>query len=168
MKGAIRLIKILNWKQIKGVAGFFFSHPLLFLTSVSATANCLRICDRIFGKAHHLDSRANAFRHALWNMMIMRNARVLEKDCNKVLQWTENLTDWHEAFSPNRELAKTMDLHNNATGRAVFMQNFREKKVKNTQLTQALLPLLKSAGQIVRVEDVHKFHGQLVYIKEEE
>ncbi|WP_224488337.1 DUF6973 domain-containing protein [Robertkochia flava] len=167
MKGSLKLLKILQWKQFKGVSGFFFRHPLLFLSAITATGQCLLICDRMFGKSHHKNNKANAFRHALWNMMLMRNAFVVEKNSEKVRSWVKSLTDWHETFSPNPPLARSMDLHNNAAGRQLYLQNFDRNGVKNSQLTQALLPLLKTARKINSTEELHRFPGELIYIKDE-
>ncbi len=66
----------------------------------------------------------------------------------KAEAWAKELTDWHEDFSPNRDLARVMDLHNNQTGRLLYREKFGKKPVKNEQITQALLPLLKDAKKL--------------------
>lgn len=44
-----------------------------------------------------------------------------EKDLDSIISWTKEITDWHEDFSPNKELARAMDLHNNFIGRELFL-----------------------------------------------
>ena len=43
------------------------------------------------------------------------------KDLDSIISWTKEITDWHEDFSPNKELARAMDLHNNFIGRELFL-----------------------------------------------
>ncbi|THD69416.1 hypothetical protein E7Z59_03560 [Robertkochia marina] len=148
MNAPLKLLRIIQWRQLKGVAGFFFRHPILFLSALPATWQCVSICDRKFGNTHHKDNKANAFRHALWNMLLVRNALLCCSNSMTSEAWAKELTDWHEDFSPNRDLARAMDLHNNQTGRLLYREKFGKKPVKNQQITQALLPLLKDAKKL--------------------
>ena len=166
MEGALKLLKILEWRQIKGVIGFFFRHPFLFTSAIPATWECVAICDQLFGKTHHKNNKANAFRHALWNMMLTRNALRFERDPDKALGWAKIITDWHEDFSPNDPLARSMDLHNNDTGRRLYRLKFADKRANNTQLTQALVPLLEKAVKIEHPNQVRDHHSRLVFIKD--
>lgn len=165
MSDLLRLFRIVQWRQLKGVTGFFFRHPFLFLSALPATLQCVSICDRLFGKTHHKDNKANAFRHALWNMLLVRNALKTGSSPKAAAGWAKELTDWHEDFSPNRELARAMDLHNNNTGRVLYREKFGIKQVKNQQITQALLPLLEDAVILKDPELITEHNPlQLVYL----
>ena len=166
MNGPLKLLRIVQWKQLKGVSGLFFRHPLLFISALPATWQCIEICDKLFGKAHHKHNKANAFRHALWNMMLIKFALRSGSSLKNAKIWAKKITDWHEDFSPNSREARAMDLHNNHAGRALYEINFGKKQVKNTQITQALLPLLNQAVIFKTTEDLKSIdHFQLVYLK---
>lgn len=165
MNGPLRLLRIVEWRQLKGVAGFFFRHPILFLSALPATWQCVSICDHKFGKTHHKDNKANAFRHALWNMLLVRNALLCGSTPVAAEAWAKQLTDWHEDFSPNRDLARAMDLHNNQLGRLLYHKKFGKKGVKNQQITQALLPLLEEAEKLEDSQKTMKHNPlQLLYL----
>lgn len=165
MNGPLRILQSLKWKQLKGVFGFFVRHPFLFCSALPATWQCIAICDRHFGKSHHRDNQANAFRHALWNMLLIKYAMTTGTTYPKADRWAKAFTDWHEDFSPNPETARAMDLHNNQAGRRLYEDHFKKNRVKNTQITQALLPLLKDAVRINTVSDLSQIHtNRLVYL----
>ena len=166
MNGPLRLLKIVQWKQLKGVIGFFFRHPFLLLSALPATWQCVGICDHLFGNTHHKHNKANAFRHALWNMLLMRNALKTGSSLEDATKWAQEFTDWHEDFSPNKEPARSMDFHNNAVGRLLYREKFNMKRVKNIQITQALLPLLEKAVLTENIEEVRSTPPtRLVFLK---
>lgn len=167
MKDRLRLLQIIEWRQLKGVARFFFRHPLLFSSAVLATTKCLAISHDLFGNTHHKDNKANAFRHALWNMLLVRYAMVFENDVKQAVRWARKLTDWHEDFSPNDPLARTMDLHNNRIGRDLYTRKFACKSPGSAQLTQALLPLLDSAIKMRFPQQATATTHVLLYITDE-
>lgn len=164
MEGRLQLVRIPNWKHIKGAARFFTRHPLLFGSALIATSTCMAICNAHFGDAHHRNNRANAFRHALWNMLLLRNALKYVQHSEKAYNWAETLTNWHEEANPNPPLAKAMDLHNNRIGRELFRQKFENEVPHNDQLTQALLPLLDQAVKITSPGNAEDIKKHLVYI----
>lgn len=165
MKQVLQLLRDLNGQKIKGAARFFTRHPLLFSSAIPATLRCIAICNRLFGKAHHKNNKTNAFRHALWNMLLMRNASGVVKTIEEASHWAEDLTLWHEdEFSPNPPLPRAMDLHNNRIGRELFGREFKNQSPDPDQITQALLPLLDQAVKIKATEDLKTLKDRLVYI----
>ena len=82
-----------------------------------ATRKTVAICDELYGKKHHKNGPENAFRHALWNVLVARRCMARGLSLRRSLAWTKTITDWHEDFSPNKPLARAMDLHNNQVGR---------------------------------------------------
>lgn len=98
-------------------------NPTYILPTLRATRQCLAVCDQYFGRQHHRNTPANAFRHALWNYYIARACYRGKTNREAPLCWAQKITDWHEDFSRNSPLARQMDLHNNRIGRAFFAQN---------------------------------------------
>ncbi|MCL6266793.1 hypothetical protein M3P07_09890 [Flagellimonas sp. 2012CJ39-3] len=124
----------------------------------------MRISTALYGTAHHKNGIANAFRHALWNYLIAKECQNWNKNLDKVLAWTEKITNWHEAAFPNKELAKKMDLHNNQIGRLLFKDNSQRSE------DEAVDTIAKMAADSILVDreaalDNHK--NTLVHIIEE-
>ena len=115
------------------------------------------MCIRDSGK----DNAANAFRHALWNMLIASKCFQIEGNLKLVLSWTKRVTDWHENFSPNAPLSRAMDLHNNQFGRELFREcQGKDEEVLVTMLTSQL----KSAVQFSSLEGLKQCPDNLVFI----
>lgn len=167
MKQVLQLLRDLNGRKMKGAARLFTRHPLLFCTAIPATHRCISICNKLFGKAHHKNNKTNAFRHALWNMLLMSYASGIVKTIEEAAKWAEVLTCWHEdEFSPNLPLPRAMDLHNNRIGRELFAREFKNQSPDTEQITQALLPLLDQAVKISSTADLKTLNDHLVYITE--
>ncbi|MCR9227788.1 MAG: hypothetical protein NXH90_10250 [Flavobacteriaceae bacterium] len=135
--------------------------PHFALPTIKATKDCISISTKNYGKLHHKNGPANAFRHALWNYLIAKRCFKWQKNEEVVLDWAKKVTDWHEASFPNKKLPKEMDLHNNEVGRTVFEQN--------TQGTEAkVIALLKQmASESTKVEDsdtIGKYKNRMVHI----
>lgn len=114
------------------------SHPLFIVLTIRATKDCIRISTDNYGRLHHENGPANAFRHALWNYLIAKRCFRIRHDKDSVLQWAEKITDWHEHAFPNTELAKTMDFHNNAVGRLVFRENPEKTESEIIELLKSM------------------------------
>ncbi len=97
-----------------------FSHPLFSILTLWATAKTYAISEKLFPITHSTDGAGNAFRHALWNCLIMMYCCKISS-AEKSLKWTKNITDLHEDLFPNKPLQTKMDLHNNEIGRQYFM-----------------------------------------------
>jgi hypothetical protein len=131
--------------------------------TVQATVLTFRISQREFPNIHGGHNKANAFRHALWNVLIAKKCARFSKNQESVLQWTKDITDWHEEFAPNEKLAETMDLHNNRIGRDVYPQLSQKSK---QEIEMFMLNQLKTAVKIQTVEDIEKYPNQLVYLED--
>ena len=156
------IIRSLKYKQLKSLLAWFLKHPLFMIATISATVLTFRISQREFPDIHGKLNKANAFRHALWNVLIAKKCLRFSKDIKSVLCWTKKITDWHEEFSPNEELAKAMDLHNNQIGRN-FFQELSQKK--NNEIVIFMLSQLDEALKIKEVSDIDKTN-QLMYIED--
>ena len=159
----VRIVEGLNFKQLFSLAGWFLKHPLFMICTVRATILTFKISQREFPNIHGLHNKANAFRHALWNVLIAKSCCKLDKDLKNVLNWTKEITDWHEEFSPNEELMKAMDLHNNKIGRFFFSDN--QKKGLQDLVNQLLLKL-NEAKKISTVSEITTLNNYLIYIED--
>jgi len=115
-------IKRFKLRQLFVLSKTLLLNPVYILPTYSATKETLKICDEKFGNAHHKNNKANAFRHALWNFLIAEKCFRRNNSVEKSIFWTKKITDLHEELSPNKSLARTMDLHNNEVGRKLFQQ----------------------------------------------
>jgi hypothetical protein len=157
-----QIFKNLDFKQIFGLFWMFLKNPMYVLPTVLATKECMDIAQREYGSKHHLSNPANAFRHALWVILIIRKCLIWKRNEEKAILWAKKFTDWHEKFSPNEALEEAMDLHNNQMG-IVF---FEEIKYKNEVKTISFLKQKASeAVKIETVEEVENFKTKLVYIE---
>ena len=110
------VFKGIRFRQLKKLMLFLFKHPFFFISTIKATFDVLRISQREFPNTHGFNNKANAFRHALWNIFIAKQCSLFSKKSYEVILWTKEFTDWHEDFSPNEALPRIMDLHNNCIG----------------------------------------------------
>ena len=158
----VKVIRGLNYKQLISLSGKFIKHPLFMISTITATAQTFTISQREFPDIHGKHNKANAFRHALWNILIAKKCTRFSKNIEVVLHWTQQITDWHEEFSPNEELAKEMDLHNNAMGRDLFLD---VTKMTTLEITNTLKSRLNAA---IKVDSVFAISdsNELVYLED--
>lgn len=154
-------IRQLNISQLFRFAVLFLKNPLLILPTLRATKRTLQICNSLYGNEHNKSTRANAFRHALWNILICcySEKRTNNKELSSI--WTQNVTNLYEKVTKNDFLEKTMDLHNNAFGRKVFLDIIDDSEAKIITLLQKKT---KYAQKIAKIEDVENLKHELVYI----
>ncbi|MFP2997859.1 hypothetical protein ABN763_18240 [Spongiivirga sp. MCCC 1A20706] len=161
-----QLIRSLSFKQLWGLTLLFIRRPLLLYPTAHATRVTYSICNKKFGKKHHKNGQANAFRHAVWNVLII--VKCLKWNSNKIkcMAWAKRITDWHEDFAPNEPLARAMDLHNNNIGRQVFA-DFYKKEGKNVteKVIEQLTIMTKSAIFITEMNQIKPDLKALVYIE---
>ncbi len=132
-------------------------------STVYATYTTYRISQKEFPDIHGGHNKANAFRHALWNVIIAKYASRFSKNPSSVLDWTKLITDWHEEFSPNEALAKAMDLHNNQMGR-YFYPALSNKK--NLEIVHFLKGQLMNAVKVKEVSEIDSTSQQLMYLED--
>ena len=138
-------------------------HPIFIYPTLKATSECIHIATKHFGKEHIKNGQANAFRHALWNYLIAKKCTKWSKNKEKVQEWTKNITDWHEEAFINRDLARLMDLHNNAIGKQVFAENSTAK------VEDVIALLLQKSAQSVKISNKEALTGvenSLVHLTE--
>jgi len=157
------IIKGLKFRQVTVLTGLFLRHPLFMFSTTRATFLAMRIAEEEFPDIHGKHNKANAFRHALWNMLITKKCSRFSKDLESVLSWTKRITDWHEEFSPNEELAKMMDLHNNRVGRKMYKEVFYEY---TEEIVKLMKEKLLEAIQIASVLEFEKHQNKLVYLED--
>ncbi|RNL81900.1 hypothetical protein ED312_18185 [Sinomicrobium pectinilyticum] len=148
-----KLIRHLKFRQILSLVGLFAKHPLMLVPTAKATRKSLRISGDLFPGTHRANGRANAFRHALWNVLIARETLKWNRDREKSLAWAKTITDWHEKFAPNEELAKVMDLHNNAIGRHIFETWPHGKDMSDSNITAHLKEAMMESKKIIVPSD---------------
>ena len=145
-----RVIKSLSLRQIAAIVTKAISCPLLFYGFLKATKKCVAMCDKRFKKAHHKNNKANAYRHALWNMSIAYQCMGQGKDISTALAWAKEMTDWHEQAFVNKAVETQMDLHNNNLGRKWFEVMHKEDPLGITyvKMDQYLMGKLDFAKKI--------------------
>ncbi len=121
------------------------------------------VADEIYGKEHHRNTPANAFRHALWNFLVAKNCFRSKEKIDDVLLWTKEITDFHEDLFPNGQLAKAMDLHNNRVGRNFFQMN---PMASYDEIVSRMKNLTSHSTIINKIEELKELdENQLVHIE---
>ena len=156
------IIKGVRFRLMKSVLVFLFKHPIFMVSTIIATFDVVRISQKEFPDTHGFHNKANAFRHALWNIFIAKQCALFSRNSHEVILWTKEFTDWYEDFSYNEELARIMDLHNNYIGRELFLKT---PEKTHYQWVILMKEQLHKAVQIVSVEDVVNYPSQLVYLE---
>ena len=137
---------------------------LLLWPTYKATKECMSISTHHFGRKHYQNGQANAFRHALWNILIATKSHKLNQSVEKILKWTKSITDWHEQAFFSKKLPMKMDYHNNAVGRKLFEENF---EWSHDEFIKKLLLLTAEAIKIKEFTDLNLLKNQLVYISDD-
>lgn len=158
-----KIIRGLNFKQLTSLFVKFLKHPLLMLSTIHATLLTFEISQEHFPGIHGKHNKANAFRHALWNIIIAKKCSIFSKNDSVILNWTQEITDWHEEFAPNQEIEKRMDLHNNSIGRKLYLQlsksavheiiSFMKLQLNDAIHVKDVLEIKKDIQQLVYLED---------------
>lgn len=157
------VIKRISLKEIGRLLKIGLSHPLYIIPTYKATHKTLRICHRLYPKTQHAHGVENAFRHALWNMLLCQYIFEVNNTIHKSLEWTKKITDLHEELAPNNELEKAMDLHNNKVGRNIFGELLEEEE---NQIIVFLQEKMKTAHKISDVSQLKEVENELIYISE--
>ena len=156
------IIRNLKFSQVYRVIVWFLLHPLFMFATIKATYITMKIAQKEFPDIHNKLNKANAFRHALWNFLIANQCSQFSFKLDSILDWTKKITDWHEEFSPNKEMAKLMDLHNNKIGRERFKEVGRQPRDK---IVNILIDELSLAVLIRNRSDFQNFENNLVYLE---
>jgi len=157
-------IKKLSIKQFFLLVINFVSRPLFFFPTHRATARTLAISKKLFGQKHHKNNSANAFRHALWNVLISLYCFKVSKSVEKSITWAEKITALHEKLAPNSELEMQMDLHNNEMGRILFLK-LRLEKEKEDAIITILQDKMKTSKKVTNILEIENEKDEFVYIE---
>ena len=156
-------IKRLSIKQILQLTFVLMRRPLLIRPTLQATKQTMKICDSLYGKAHHKNGKANAFRHALWNIEICKKSFGVTKNVDKSIYWAKKITDLHEKMAPNARLETAMDLHNNEIGRILFKSFFDQNE---SLIMDFIEKKAQKAQKLTKIEDIENCKNELVYISD--
>lgn len=173
MKKALRFahlilinIKNLSLKDFLQLCSLGLSHPLWSLLTFWATVKTFTIVGIYFPNKHNGNGIGNAFRHALWNCLILMYCCKVSSP-KKALIWTEKITNLHEQLFPNPVLQKKMDLHNNKIGRDLFMKLLPGIHRQFFESSFFITPLLELTESIKTVHNTSEIYGTtLVKIEE--
>ncbi|TAI47437.1 DUF6973 domain-containing protein [Flagellimonas allohymeniacidonis] len=131
--------------------------------TILATKRCVGISTQYYGRRHYQNGPANAFRHALWNYLIVKSSLNWWKNENWALRWSQQITDWHEEAFQNIPLAKAMDYHNNEVGRSVFIKHRNDEP---EDVIQLLRKMTEASIPISSESELLKLKHRLVHITE--
>ncbi len=129
------IFKSISVKKLLLFFKYFLKDPLAFLTFCRATFQTLLICQKKFGFEHVKNGKANAYRHALWNILLIKYSA--KKD---PYSWAQFIGNQYEEIFPNAPSDTAMDLHNNSIGNSIakkfpnekvsFYQNYLENSLQ--------------------------------------
>lgn len=113
-------LRSFNARQLLKLALLFGRKPTYIFPTLKATKEALHIAGVEFGNRHSKNNRANAFRHALWTVLLGQLVYAKNKNLDAAKDWAKKVTDLHENLAVNKPLERAMDLHNNAVGIAAL------------------------------------------------
>jgi len=155
-------LKSMEFKELFSVLKIFIRRPRYIYPTYRATSKTMQICEKLYPQKHQKNGRENAFRHALWNYLICKFCFPISGNLNTVRTWSDQFTQLHEKLSPNKELAKAMDLHNNRVGQVLFTK--KEHSVK--EIIEILQVTMSEAVPITKPKQVEQAKKKLVFIKD--
>lgn len=159
-------LRSLSFNKILKLVKLTLPHPLFSLLGLYATVKSFSLAQKYYPKTHGNNGEGNAFRHALWNCLILMYCCKISSP-QKALDFCEKMTTMHEELFPNEPLETKMDLHNNQIGRDYFMSllpgvhrqffetNFFVEELKN-----------KTRNAIVLKNEDDELGNNLVYLKD--
>ena len=158
----LKRIRQLSVKQLWHLSVVFIKQPFLVFPTLNATKKTMQISSDLYGKAHHKNGPSNAFRHALWNILIAKTAFKKFQNVEKSIDWAQKVTDLHEKLAPNSSIETAMDLHNNEMGRRFFEEvlDLSEEKIIDFLQKRA-----ENAQKVTKTSEIEVFKKELVFIK---
>ncbi len=156
-----RVIIGLSYQQIGRLSWVMFLNPICILPTLRATQRTMLICNKNYGKEHHGNGVANAYRHALWNMLLCYQVFIRTKNKEKAIKWAKTITDLYEKIAPNAPIENAMDLHNNNIGRMLFKAI---TKYTEEEVLVVLKNKVESAIEVTSIATMKNHENQLVYL----
>ncbi|MDT0552351.1 DUF6973 domain-containing protein [Urechidicola vernalis] len=157
------VLKQIKAKQLFGFFRFFIRHPLFAMATFFATVKTYKIAEKEFPKIHGKHNKANAFRHAIWNALIAKSCSRYSNNIEKILNWTKDVTDWHEELFVNDPLSRAMDIHNNEIGRSFFYINNEDSR---DFIHRHLFELQKTSVKVSTIKEITCTTNELVYLED--
>ncbi len=155
------VLKGLSMRELLQLSLLMLRTPFFIIPTLKATRETMVICDSLYKEEHHQNGKANAFRHALWNILICRKTYRITKNEKKSVIWAQKVTDLHEKLAPNEPLAKAMDLHNNKIGRKRFSLLI-DSDIE--EVIDFLKESVQNAKRIVAINEIRDYNNDLVYL----
>ena len=146
--------------------GLTLPHPLFSIMGFYAILRSFSLAQKHFPKTHSNNGIGNAFRHSLWNCLILMYCCKISSP-KKALDYCKKMTDLHEELFPNEPLETKMDLHNNQVGINLFMEllpGIHRQFFETSFFVEKLMQKTKTAKILEKLED--DFGDELVYLKE--
>ncbi|SIS72464.1 hypothetical protein SAMN05421789_10559 [Kaistella chaponensis] len=146
--------------------GLTLPHPLFSIMGFYAILRSFSLAQKHFPKTHSNNGIGNAFRHSLWNCLILMYCCKISSP-QKALDYCKKMTDLHEELFPNEPLETKMDLHNNQVGINLFMEllpGIHRQFFETSFFVEKLMQKTKTAKILEKLED--DFGDELVYLKE--
>jgi hypothetical protein len=148
--------------QLIQLSLLFISQPFLIGPTLTATKRTMVLCDELFGRAHHKSNKTNAFRHALWNILICHKTLKKTQNKDKSIVWTQKATSLYENVTDNGKMEKAMDLHNNKVGLNLFSTVFDKKE---EEIISILEKMMGKSQKVTKFDDFIKFNQVLVHLE---
>lgn len=156
-------LKSMSLAQLFKLASLFIAHPGYVFLTARASKKAMHVATQVYGDTHHKSNRANAFRHALWTVLLGKAVYQKTHNLEKAKGWAKQFTDLHEELFVNNELDRAMDLHNNNFG----IQKLKELVTTTEADTIAFLKTeAEKAVQITQTGETKQHPLNLVYISE--
>ena len=146
--------------------GLTLPHPLFSIMGFFAILRSFSLAQKHFPKTHSNNGIGNAFRHSLWNCLILMYCCKISSP-QKALDYCKKMTDLHEELFPNEPLETKMDLHNNQVGINLFMEllpGIHRQFFETSFFVEKLMQKTKTAKILEKLED--DFGDEMVYLKE--
>lgn len=146
--------------------GLTLPHPLFSIMGFFAILRSFSLAQKHFPKTHSNNGIGNAFRHSLWNCLILMYCCKISSP-QKALDYCKKMTDLHEELFPNEPLETKMDLHNNQVGINLFMEllpGIHRQFFETSFFVEKLMQKTKTAKILEKLED--DFGDELVYLEE--
>jgi predicted metal-binding transcription factor (methanogenesis marker protein 9) len=151
---------------MKKLLGLTLPHPLFSLMGFYATLRSFSLAQKHFPKTHSNNGIGNAFRHSLWNCLILMYCCKISSP-QKALDYCKKMTDLHEELFPNEPLETKMDLHNNQLGINLFVEllpGIHRQFFETSFFVEKLIQKTKTAKILEKLED--DFGDEMVYLKD--
>jgi len=151
---------------MKKLLGLTLPHPLFSLMGFYATLRSFSLAQKHFPKTHSNNGIGNAFRHSLWNCLILMYCCKISSP-QKALDYCKKMTDLHEELFPNEPLETKMDLHNNQLGINLFVEllpGIHRQFFETSFFVEKLMQKTKTAKILEKLED--DFGDEMVYLKD--